>query len=109
MVVMQDLENMMDSVIGRLDAWVTALLFAVSMLTFWSIGWRWGRRSPTPQGEDPGTKFTDASMAPLAGAVEAPCFLAASFDTIIKLGPREPGHGLDVPCTIFPSLLPCPS
>ncbi len=53
----------MDSLIERLDAWVTALIFAVAMLTFWSIGWLWGRRSPTPQSEDPGTKFTDASMA----------------------------------------------
>jgi hypothetical protein len=54
---------MMDSLIGRLDAWVTALIFAVAMLAVWSIGWRWGGRSPSAQGEDPGTKFTDASMA----------------------------------------------
>jgi len=53
----------MESMIERLDAWVTALIVAVAMLAFWSIGWRWGRRSPSPQGEDPGTKFTDASMA----------------------------------------------
>src|ERR1700737_2457592 len=55
--------NMMDSLIGRLDAWVTALLFAVLMFAFWTIGWRRGRRSPSQPGEDPGIKFTDASMA----------------------------------------------
>jgi len=54
---------MMDSVIGRLDAWLTALLFAVAILTFWSIGSWWGRRSRPQPGEDPGIKFTDASMA----------------------------------------------
>ena len=53
----------MDRLIQHLDAWVTALIFAVAMLAFWSIGWRRGRRSPPEQGEDPGTKFTDASMA----------------------------------------------
>src|SRR5436309_3011308 len=53
----------MESMIERLDVWVTALIVAVAMLAFWSIGWRWGGRSPSPQGEDPGTKFTDASMA----------------------------------------------
>jgi hypothetical protein len=57
------MDRLMNSLIGWLDAWVTALLFALSMLAFWSIGWRWGRRSPSPQGEDPGIKFTDASMA----------------------------------------------
>jgi hypothetical protein len=57
------MENMMDSVIGRLDAWATALLFAVAILTFWSIGWWWGRRARPQPGEDPGIKFTDASMA----------------------------------------------
>src|ERR1700730_6718241 len=49
--------------IERLDAWATALIFAVAMLAFWGIGWRRGSRSPTEPGEDPGTKFTDASMA----------------------------------------------
>jgi hypothetical protein len=53
----------MESLLEQLDAWVTALIFAVAMLAFWSIGWWWGRRSPPEPGEDPGTKFTDASMA----------------------------------------------
>jgi hypothetical protein len=53
----------MESIIERLDAWVTALIFAATMLVFWSIGWWWGRRSPPEAGQDPGTKFTDASMA----------------------------------------------
>jgi hypothetical protein len=53
----------MESMTGRLDALVTALIFAVAMLASWSIGWRRGLRLPAEQGEDPGTKFTDASMA----------------------------------------------
>ena len=48
-----------------LDAWVTALVFALAMLALWSIGWRRGRRSPREPGEDPGMKFTDASIAVL--------------------------------------------
>src|SRR5436190_12747969 len=54
---------MMDSFVGRLDAWISALIFAVAMIASWSIGWLLGRRSPVPQGEDPAVKFTDASMA----------------------------------------------
>jgi len=53
----------MESLIEHVDAWVTALIFAAAMLAFWSIGWQWGRGSPPEPGEDPGTKFTDASMA----------------------------------------------
>jgi hypothetical protein len=53
----------MESIIQQLDAWVTALIFAVAMLASWSIGWRQGRRSPPEPGENPGTKFTDASLA----------------------------------------------
>ena len=49
--------------IERVDAWMTALIFAVAMLTFWGIGWRQGRRSRQEPGDDPGTKFTDASLA----------------------------------------------
>src|SRR5208283_9632 len=54
---------MMESMIERLDAWVAALIFAVAMLAFWSFGWLWGRRSSPEPGENPGTKFTDASIA----------------------------------------------
>ena len=53
----------MASMIERPEAWMTALIFAMAMLTSWSIGWWWGRRSRPEPGEDPGTKFTDASMA----------------------------------------------
>ena len=45
------------------DASWIALGFAVSMVAAWGLGWRLGRRSPTPPGEDPGIKFTDGSMA----------------------------------------------
>ncbi len=44
------------------DAWLIALSFVVSMLVAWALGWRLGRHRPTPPGEDPGIKFTDASM-----------------------------------------------
>jgi hypothetical protein len=47
----------------RLDAWMTALIFAALMLALWSLGWLLGRRAPVETGHDPGTKFTDASMA----------------------------------------------
>jgi membrane protease YdiL (CAAX protease family) len=57
------MEHIMESLIARLDAWVTSLVFAVAMLVFWSIGWQRGRRLPAVTGEDPGIKFTDASMA----------------------------------------------
>jgi hypothetical protein len=53
----------MESMIDRLDAWVAAVIFTAAMLAFWSSGWRWGQRLPSNPGEDPGTKFTDASMA----------------------------------------------
>ena len=49
--------------IERLDAWAIALIFAAAMLAFWSIGWWWGRRAQGQPAEDPGVKFTDASMA----------------------------------------------
>jgi len=49
--------------VERLDAWVIALIFAAAMLAFWSIGWWWGRRAQGQPTEDPGIKFTDASMA----------------------------------------------
>ena len=52
----------MDLWIGRLDAWIIAVTFALAMTAFFVLGsWR-GRRSPSPAG-DSGAKFTDASMA----------------------------------------------
>jgi hypothetical protein len=46
-----------------IDAWAIALTFAVAMFASWYLGWRLGRRLHPEPGEDPGTKFTDASMA----------------------------------------------
>jgi hypothetical protein len=53
----------MDSTIEHVNAWMGALAFALGMLAFWAIGWRRGLRMPVEAGDDPGTKFTDASMA----------------------------------------------
>lgn len=53
----------MDELIYRIDAWVIALVFAGAMLAFWGLGWRWGRRLTPDSGQDPGVKFTDASLA----------------------------------------------
>jgi hypothetical protein len=44
------------------DAWIVALGFVISMVAAWALGWRIGRRTPTPPGDDPGIKFTDGSM-----------------------------------------------
>jgi hypothetical protein len=54
---------MIETMIWRLPAWASALMFAVAMLAFWSAGWRRGRRLPPESSSDPGTKYTDASMA----------------------------------------------
>jgi hypothetical protein len=62
--------------IERLDAWVTALNFAAAILVFWSIGWWWGRRAPREPAEDPGIKFTDASMALLGLLLAFTCSMA---------------------------------
>lgn len=53
----------MDSFVEQIDGWLTALAFAVAMSASWALGWRRGRRMPPESGEDPGTKFIDASMA----------------------------------------------
>jgi Mg2+/citrate symporter len=53
----------LDTLFNRVDAWMVALAFWGAMLTSWSLG-RWsGRRFPPDSGQDPGMKFTDASMA----------------------------------------------
>src|SRR5512136_1633422 len=49
--------------IHQVDAWIVALGFLVAMLVFWGIGRRSGRRFPPDAGQDPGMKFTEASMA----------------------------------------------
>ena len=47
----------------QVDAWVVALAYFVAMLIFWGLGSRSGRRFPPDSGQDPGMKFTEASMA----------------------------------------------
>ena len=53
----------LESMFYRIDAWEIALAFAARMLASWYLGWRLGRRLHPEPGEDPGTKFTDATMA----------------------------------------------
>ncbi len=45
------------------DAWQIGVAFVVGMITSWGVGWRIGRRLHPDPGEDPGSKFVDASMA----------------------------------------------
>jgi len=52
----------MDSSIARLDAWLIALAFGVSMLASWYSGLRHGRQK-SQRGQDAGDKLTDASIA----------------------------------------------
>lgn len=44
-------------------AWLVSLGFTSAMLLAWGLGWKLERRNPTESPQDPGTKFTDASMA----------------------------------------------
>jgi hypothetical protein len=53
----------MDTLIENTGAWIIALVFAAAMLACWTAGWRRGQRMPLETGEDPGVKFTDASVA----------------------------------------------
>jgi hypothetical protein len=53
----------MDRIMDAVDVWVISLAFALAMLGCWCLGWWWGKRSPLEPGDDPGTKFIDASMA----------------------------------------------
>jgi hypothetical protein len=46
-----------------LHAWLIALLFAASMTLSWYLGRRYGRHLYPEPGDDPGMKFTDASVA----------------------------------------------
>src|SRR3954453_24157831 len=45
------------------DAWQLGVAFVVGMIASWGVGWRIGRRLHPEAGEDPGSKFVDASMA----------------------------------------------
>jgi len=67
------------------DAWLVALGFAASMIVAWALGWRLGKRAPTPPGEDPGIKFTDGSMALLG--------LLLAFTFAMALGRHDSRRG----------------
>jgi hypothetical protein len=49
--------------LNRIDAWVLALAYSGAMIAVWYLGWRSGRRFPPDSSQDPGLKFTEASMA----------------------------------------------
>ncbi len=71
----------MDSFIEQIDAWWIALAFAAALFAGWALGWLRGRRMPPESGEDPGTKFTDASVALLG--------LLLAFTFSMALGRHE--------------------
>jgi hypothetical protein len=53
----------MDTTLENLDPGLVALGVAGAMLASWCLGWWHGRRRPVEPGDDPETKFIDASMA----------------------------------------------
>ena len=54
----------MGSIFDRTDAWLMATLFAVVMILAWAGGWWLERKLKTQiESDNPGTKFTDATMA----------------------------------------------
>jgi hypothetical protein len=53
----------MDYMLHQLDAWAVTLIFFGIMMAAWRIGMRSGRLFPPDAGQDPGMKFTEASMA----------------------------------------------
>jgi uncharacterized membrane protein len=67
-----------NTIVERLDAWLIALVLAGAMAACWALGRCWGRRFSSVTGEDPGTKFTDASVALLG--------LLLAFTFAIALG-----------------------
>jgi hypothetical protein len=68
----------MQNIIEQIEAWQIAAGFAIAMSVSWALGRRWGRRFSGESGEDPGTKFIDASMALLG--------LLLAFTFAIALG-----------------------
>ena len=53
----------MDRIFAWADAWLIAIGFALLMFGSWVAGWWRGRQLASESGEDPGTKFIDASLA----------------------------------------------
>jgi len=47
----------------QVDAWETALVYCLAMLAFWYLGQWSGHRFPPDTGQDPGMKYTEASLA----------------------------------------------
>jgi hypothetical protein len=68
----------MENIIEQAEPWMIAAGFAIAMSGGWLLGRRWGRRFFGETGEDPGTKFIDASMALLG--------LLLAFTFAIALG-----------------------
>lgn len=56
----------MENWVARIDPYLVALAFAAAMAGCWGLGRWWGRRSAPAAGEDPETKFIDASLTLLA-------------------------------------------
>jgi hypothetical protein len=48
---------------NRADAWIAVLLFASSMVAFWLVGLRLGRRMPQDAANDPESRLADAALA----------------------------------------------
>jgi hypothetical protein len=53
----------MHATLEQLPPSLTAMCFAVATIGGWRIGWWSGRRVMAELGEDPGSKFTDSSLA----------------------------------------------
>ena len=68
----------MENIIEQVEAWLIPAGFAVAMSGGWALGRLWGRRFSGETGEDPGTKFIDASTALLG--------LLLAFTFAIALG-----------------------
>src|SRR5256885_9712543 len=66
---------------NRPDAWIAVLLFAASMIAFWLVGLRLGRRMPQDVANDPESRVADASLALLG--------LLLAFTFAMSLGRHE--------------------
>ncbi|HYT90818.1 MAG TPA: hypothetical protein VEL76_19065 [Gemmataceae bacterium] len=76
----------MGSLFEQTDPSWLALAFSLAMLGAWGIGWWRGRRAMPEPGEDPGIKFTDASLALLG--------LLLAFTFSLSLARHEERRGM---------------